>query len=776
MRIVLIVVFAVAALFAGGAFYFVLQYIEGAEKHARIKAELEKPGVDAVDVLVAEMNLAAGTVIKAEHFDWQPWPDDSLHGDYIVYREDGGPDKGDLEDPVYDMIVRRAIVEGEPLTIPKLFERDGAAFMAGMLSPGMRAYAIQVKPITGVGGFIVPGDRVDVIVSIKWKVDKETQDAGRPFTEFTSETVVQNARVMAVDQVLRDLEENAVKVEAITIEVTPKQVEMLAVALNKGKLSLSLRSIEQGDTGSIQGFTSDRDTFYAMGGDFPIADRLAEPVMVAAPGEDGDTRALPSQNNFPVLIALRDLPPGSLLRPNDLGWALLANGLSPELYIIQGRDWIGPDDMGGVLLTTGVKAGEALQRKAIYGPDHPQFLAEALRPGMRAVPIMGQGGTFNGLPGDQVDLILVGEAEGHRFGETILQRARILRVDVDGRGATIEVSPRQFETVAVAHAMGDLVLSLRSGNTAAADIYSGAFTSDLEVSRAVSGGLEAIIAAGVEVPSMEDMIVEVPSIFASALVAVRDLEVGTLLHDSDFRFSLIEGGVPAGAEYFIKETTNVTALRGALVVKSIIADAVLTADMLIKPGAQGFLANVLGPGKRAVSIAVNAVSGVSGFISPGDRVDVLMTHQLSDTGDDAVLQTRVFTETILSGLRVLAIEQSVDDSSGQPVIGRTVTMEVLPKEAEALALGARMGELSLVLHGAVAAVDKEPAEPADPPFTSDIEISEATTSLLYATEAIVAEPPPAPVTSVPAPVIQAPDSDTVKIYRSTTLTTQTFSD
>ncbi|MFP6744125.1 MAG: Flp pilus assembly protein CpaB, partial [Alphaproteobacteria bacterium] len=168
-----------------------------------------------------------------------------------------------------------------------------------------------------------------------------------------------------------------------------------------------------------------------------------------------------------------------------------------------------------------------------------------------------------------------------------------------------------------------------------------------------------------------------------------------------------------------------------------------------------------------------------GFISPGDRVDVLMTHQLSDTGDDAVLKTRVFTETILSGLRVLAIEQSVDDSSGQPVIGRTVTMEVLPKEAETLALGARMGELSLVLHGAVAAVDEEPAEPAepaDPPFTSDIEISKATTSLLYATEAIVAEPPPAPVISVPAPVIQAPDSDTVKIYRSTTSTTQTFSD
>ena len=232
------------------------------------------------------------------------------------------------------------------------------------------------------------------------------------------------------------------------------------------------------------------------------------------------------------------------------------------------------------------------------------------------------------------------------------------------------------------------------------------------------------------------MIVAAPSIYTNALVAVRDLQVGTLLRDSDFRFALIEGGVPAGAEYFLKETTNVTALRGALVIQSIIADEVLDADKLMKAGAQGFLATALAPGKRAVSIAVNVVSGISGFISPGDRVDVLMTHQLSDSGENAVLRTRIYTETILQRLRVLAVEQTVDKSSGQPVIGRTVTMEVLPKEAETLALGAQMGDLSLVLHGAVAADDFEPAERR---FTSDVEISQATTTFIYGTEPIYAE-------------------------------------
>ena len=205
MRIALIVVFAVAAAFAAGAFYFVLGYIEDAEEDARQQAEAEKPGVDAVELLVAATNLPAGTVIKDEHISWQPWPDDSLSDDYIVYREDGDADQSDLESPVLGLIVRRAIVAGEPLTPPKLFERDGVTFLSGMLAPGMRAYTIKVKSQTAVAGFIRPGDRVDVIISIKWKVDNKIKDSGLPFTEYTSETIIQNARVLAVNQSIGDL-------------------------------------------------------------------------------------------------------------------------------------------------------------------------------------------------------------------------------------------------------------------------------------------------------------------------------------------------------------------------------------------------------------------------------------------------------------------------------------------------------------------------------------------------------------------------------------------
>ncbi len=789
MRIALIIVIAVAVIFAGGVFYFLTTWMEGVEEDARLRADAEKPGIEAVEILVADIDLPAGTVIASEHIDWQPWPDDSLDSDYIVYREDDpDDDKDDLEDPVYDMVVRRAIMAGEPLTLPKLFLREEATFLAGMLTPGMRAVSIKVpsKSAAGVAGFIMPGDYVDVIVTIKWKVDKEVREAGLPFTEYTSETVVQNARVMGIDQSYGDLEENAVVADFVTIEVTPKQAEVITVASNAGDLSLTLRSLQPGDTGAFAGFTSDRESLYAMGGSFPTTERLAQPIAVAetasgaATGEDG---GLPESIRFRAVTARHDLLAGTLLRASDIAWLPLPGDVASEQYVVQGREHVNLKSLSGILLTADVKAGEPLPLAALLSSSSSEFMAAALRPGMRAASLRDLGSFFAGTPGDQVDVVLVGQVEGHRFSETILQRARVLIADSGGsRSATIEVSPKQFETLAVAQTVGAIMLSLRSANTTVADIYGGQFTSDLEISRALSGGLEALIASGEARPSEEDMIVVAPTLRTNVLVAVRDLDAGTMLRDSDFRFEVLEGAMPEDANYFARENTNVLALRGALVTQAIAADEVLSADKLIKPGTQGFLSAALSPGMRGVSIAINPVSGISGFISPGDHVDVLMTHELQDIGDNPVLRTRVYTETILRNLRVLAIEQTIDKSSGKPVIGQTVTMEVEPKQAETLALGARMGDLSLVLHGAIAEAEVEPQEP---PFTSDIEISHATTTFIYGTEAIYAPPAPestppstdagAPSITTVAPTVRSTGDGTVKVYRSTTSTTESFS-
>ena len=726
MRVAVVLVIAVAALFAGGVFCFLAQYIEGVEREAQERADQTIPGIEAVEVLVADIDLPAGTVIESTILDWQPWPDDSLGDGYVVYREDDDDDQSDLEEPYYEMIVRRTILAGEPITEAKLFTRQGASFLSGMLTPGMRAVAIKVQEVSGVGGFIMPGDRVDVIVSLKWKVDQDDRKSGAPFTEYTSETIVQNARVMGIDQAYNDFEENVVKASAITLEVTPKQAEIIAIAENRGSLSLALRSLVPGPIGVIRGFTSDRETLYSLGAGFPAADRLAQPIIVAGTaGEDGASTGIqqvPGVQIFRAMTARRDLPRGTLMRESDVDWAALPAGLRPEDYVIQGREATTPAFLTSVLLNADIKAGEPLKATDLFSGDNAEFLGLALRPGMRAASLQNLANVFAGTPGDRVDVVLTGEVEGRLFSETILQRARVLIADPEGStDVTIEVSSKQFETLAVAQEVGQIQLALRSANTTVADIYGGRFTSDLEISRAISGGIAALVASGGAGSSEKDMVVAAPSLRTNVLVAVSNLAVGTLLRDSNFRFETIEGAVSEDAHYFIKENTNVVALRGALITRAVTADEVLSADMLIKPGTQGFLAAALSPGMRGVSIAVDPVSGISGFISPGDRVDVLLTHQLVVSGENETQQQRVYTETILRGIRVLAIEQTIDESSGKPILGQTVTMEVNPKQAETLALGARMGELSLVLQDVMAEAKVEPQETT---FTSEADVSQ----------------------------------------------------
>ena len=514
MRVAVVLVIAVAALFAGGVFYFLTQYIEGVEREAQERADQTIPGIDAVEVLVADIDLPAGTVIESTILDWQPWPDDSLGDGYVVYREDDDDDQSDLEEPYYEMIVRRSILAGEPITEAKLFTRQGASFLSGMLTPGMRAVAIKVQDVSGVGGFIMPGDRVDVIVSLKWKIDQDARNSGAPFTEYTSETIVQNARVMGIDQAFNDFDETVVKASAITLEVTPKQAEIIAIAQNRGNLSLALRSLVPGPVGVIRGFTSDRETLYSLGAGFPAADRLAQPIVVA--GSAGDDSAstgiqqVPGVQIFRAMTARRDLPRGTLMRESDVDWAALPAGLRPEDYVIQGREATSPEFLTGVLLNADIKAGEPLKASDLFSGDNAEFLGLALRPGMRAIKVEVRQGTFSGTPGDEVDVVLIGFIDdGQPFSETIIQKVRILSLSPKEDEAVIEVTPKQFETVALAYEMGALQLSLRSSNTVLTDFYAGPYTSVVDVSRALGAvGIAREAAAVAEKLSAEQAAAE----------------------------------------------------------------------------------------------------------------------------------------------------------------------------------------------------------------------------------------------------------------------------
>ncbi|NCP18549.1 MAG: Flp pilus assembly protein CpaB [Erythrobacter sp.] len=175
------------------------------------------------------------------------------------------------------------------------------------------------------------------------------------------------------------------------------------------------------------------------------------------------------------------------------------------------------------------------------------------------------------------------------------------------------------------------------------------------------------------------------------LVANRSLPVGTIITQDAIGFQAWPSELVQDA-YFIDGEADVSQLLGTVVRYPITAGEPVTQGGLVAPGDRGFLAAALGPGMRAVTVPVNSSTSVAGFVFPGDRVDLMMTHDAN--GLKA-------TETILRNLRVLATDQSTSQST---VDGRTavrafstVTLEVTPKIAEKIAVAQTVGTLSLSL-------------------------------------------------------------------------------
>jgi pilus assembly protein CpaB len=180
------------------------------------------------------------------------------------------------------------------------------------------------------------------------------------------------------------------------------------------------------------------------------------------------------------------------------------------------------------------------------------------------------------------------------------------------------------------------------------------------------------------------------------LTAARPLRAGTLLKPEDLATEQRSPNeVPAGAR--IDSGTARGDLLGAMIRRNLAkGDALLMADAL-NPGDRGFLAAVLGPGMRAVTVGVDAVTGLAGLVWPGDRVDLILTQ--SQDGSNVPPARRVSGETVLHDGRVLAIDrqlmQGATSESPEAAVARTVTLEVTPAEAERVAVAVRLGHLSL---------------------------------------------------------------------------------
>jgi pilus assembly protein CpaB len=185
-----------------------------------------------VDVLVAKSDIGLGQSVGPGDVQWQTWPAATASNNFIRRS-----DRPEATSQMAGSIARSPFIAGEPIREQKLVKANGSGFMAAVLPGGMRAVSTEISPETGAGGFILPNDRVDVILS-----KRERGAAGAELV--TSEIFLSNIRVLAIDQAPRERDgQNSVVGKTATLELKPSQAEALARARQTGTLSLALRSL-----------------------------------------------------------------------------------------------------------------------------------------------------------------------------------------------------------------------------------------------------------------------------------------------------------------------------------------------------------------------------------------------------------------------------------------------------------------------------------------------------------------------------------------------------
>jgi pilus assembly protein CpaB len=261
---VLIVGIVVLALAVAGVATYLIRSFSGEEKVAELKKEAQKP---KLRVLIATKKMKPGDILKADAMAWQVWVEEALNAQFVSVSKDEDEPKKMQE--MTGQIVRAPIQIGEPILASKLFKRDKAGLLSGVLDGGMRAVSFSVSPETASAGFILPGDRVDVLLTHS-KAQEAMQKKAKPggpdpnapllVLQQTTETILRGVRVIAVNQATNPPPDNAVAVVAttITLELTPKQSEVLITARAMGRLSLVLRSLQEGeDDTKRRAFTTD---------------------------------------------------------------------------------------------------------------------------------------------------------------------------------------------------------------------------------------------------------------------------------------------------------------------------------------------------------------------------------------------------------------------------------------------------------------------------------------------------------------------------------------
>lgn len=204
--------FLLALIFGGLAAFIAYQRSERSAAEAAANSRL---------VVVAAFDIEYGTKITADMVRQVPWPVGSLPEGALLQTTDA-----------IDKVANATIAKGEPLTKRRAVESLGGSSLASLITPGKRAMTVRVNDVIGVAGFLLPGNRVDVLGTPQRRGNQEAE----------TETLVENLKVLAVDQQARTNKDDPVIVRAVTVEVTPKEAETIVQATNNGSVQLVLRN------------------------------------------------------------------------------------------------------------------------------------------------------------------------------------------------------------------------------------------------------------------------------------------------------------------------------------------------------------------------------------------------------------------------------------------------------------------------------------------------------------------------------------------------------
>jgi pilus assembly protein CpaB len=249
MNVTRIAILGVAATAAGAAAILVRMMLGG--QTAPVEASAPPP-VMTTEVLVASTTIPPGRKLEAGAVRWDAWPTTAVAGNFFTKQA-----QPEIAKAVDGIIVRSPLVAGQPITSANTVRADTVGFMAATLMPGMRAVAMPVTTDSGAGGFLLPNDRVDVIL-----VHDVTQqgNGGNALVAvntgvkiWRSDTILQDVRLLAIDQMAepagdKDAGQTESQVGKVaTLEITPSQAELLHRARASGSLYLTLRSLGDSD-------------------------------------------------------------------------------------------------------------------------------------------------------------------------------------------------------------------------------------------------------------------------------------------------------------------------------------------------------------------------------------------------------------------------------------------------------------------------------------------------------------------------------------------------